>query len=93
MARYRQKAVIDAFQYDGEIKDANGHYCVPGWAAEAVEKGQLFYESVDGEPLLFTEFYGERQIVNIGDYLMNGQEFIFPVEADWFESTFEKLDE
>ena len=38
--KYRKKpVVIEAFQYDGDLKDKNGNWYVPKWASEAFEKG------------------------------------------------------
>lgn len=39
MAKYRKKpVVIEAFQYDGDLKDCDGNWYVPNWAVEAYEK-------------------------------------------------------
>lgn len=35
--------MAEAFRYDGDLKDMDGKYYVPEWAAEAFEKGTLFY--------------------------------------------------
>ena len=50
--RYIEKTVtVEAFRYDGDLKGADGKYYVPDWAAEAFEKGTLFYGSREtGEP-------------------------------------------
>lgn len=37
--KYRKKpVVIEAFQYDGDLKDKNDNWYVPKWASEAFEK-------------------------------------------------------
>ena len=47
MAKYRKKpVVIEAFQYDGDLKDCDGNWYVPNWAVEAYEKGVMHYASV-----------------------------------------------
>ena len=39
MAKYRKKpVVIEAFQYDGDLKDRDGSWYVPAWAVEAYER-------------------------------------------------------
>ena len=45
-AKYRKKpVVIEAFQYDGDLKDCDGNWYVPNWAVEAYEKGIMHYAS------------------------------------------------
>jgi hypothetical protein len=37
--KFRKKPVIiEAFKYDGDLKDRNGLFCVPFWAQEAYKK-------------------------------------------------------
>ena len=46
MAEYEMKpVVIEAFQYDGDLKAGNGKWYVPDWAVEAYEKGIMHYGS------------------------------------------------
>ena len=38
--KFRKKPVIiEAFKYDGDLKDRNGLFYVPFWAQEAYKKG------------------------------------------------------
>ena len=38
--KFRKKpVVIEAFKYDGDLKDRNGLFYVPFWAQEAYKKG------------------------------------------------------
>lgn len=66
---------ICAFQYDGDLKNSDGQYIVPDWAAKAFESGKLCYMSINGEPpelFLRSEksCMGENfEKVNVGDYL------------------------
>lgn len=47
----KKDVTAEAFRYDGDLKGADGKYYVPDWAAEAFEKGTLFYGSREtGEP-------------------------------------------
>ena len=40
--KYRKKpVVIEAFQYDGDLKGSDGKYYVPAWAVEAFESGVM----------------------------------------------------
>ena len=44
--KYRKKpVVIEAFQYDGDLKGSDGKYYVPVWAVEAFESGVMHYGS------------------------------------------------
>ena len=44
--KYRKKpVVIEAFQYDGDLKGSDGKYYVPAWAVEAFESGVMHYGS------------------------------------------------
>ena len=46
--KYRKKSVvIEAFQYDGDLKDSNREYYVPDWAVKAFEDGVMHYDSPD----------------------------------------------
>ena len=42
--KFRKKPVIiEAFKYDGDLKDRNGLFYVPFWAQEAYKKGIMYY--------------------------------------------------
>ena len=73
--RYIEKTVtVEAFRYDGSMKDADGKYCVPSWAEEAFEKGTLFYALLnEGEQpteLFVRTSYNERLHIPLGNYII-----------------------
>ncbi len=43
----KKMVTAEAFRYDGDLKGADGEYYVPRWAAEAFEKGILFYAPLE----------------------------------------------
>lgn len=65
--------MAEAFRYDGGMKGADGEYYVPEWAAEAFEKGTLFYAPLDEElpTELFLRVPREKPIrVPVGYYVV-----------------------
>ena len=97
MAKYRKKpVVIEAFQYDGDLKDRDGSWYVPVWAAEAYEKGVMYYssESCGAPPCeLFIKTLEGIHHVSIGDYVIQGVNGeLYPCKPDIFEKTYESID-
>jgi len=95
--KYRKRpVVIEAFQYDGNLRGTNGKYCVPKWAAEAYEKGVMHYgASKPGEPLrgLFIDTLEGAHHVSVGDYVIQGVHGeLYPCKPDIFEETYEPAD-
>ena len=96
MAKYRKKpVVIEAFQYDGDLKDCDGNWYVPNWAVEAYEKGVMHYasESCGAPPCeLFIETLEGIHHVSIGDYVIQGVNGeLYPCKPDIFEKTYESI--
>lgn len=95
MSKYRKKpVVIEAFQYDGDLKGSNGDYYVPQFAIDAFEKGVLIYDSVDGGPPceLFVNTLEGNLHVSVGDYLIQGVKGeLYPCKPDIFEATYEAV--
>ena len=96
MAKYRKKpVVIEAFQYDGDLKDCDGNWYVPNWAVEAYEKGVMYYssESCGAPPCeLFIETLEGIHHVSIGDYVIQGVNGeLYPCKPDIFEKTYESI--
>lgn len=97
MAKYIKESVeVEAFQYDGDLKGSDGKYYVPKWAAQAFEKGIIYYDSWDGESepceLFINTPENYRHYVNVGNYVIrnkNGE--IFSCSADVFEREYEKV--
>lgn len=36
---------IEAFQYDGNVKDSNGKYYIPDWAIKPFEDGTMYFDN------------------------------------------------
>lgn len=70
--RYRKKpVVIEAFQYDGDLKGSDGNYYVPDWVVKAFENGVMFYSELDAEPSeLFINTLEGTHHVSVGDYVI-----------------------
>lgn len=96
--KYRKKpAVIEAFQYDGDLKGSNGKYYVPQWAVEALENGTMFYDSLnENEPPceLFIRTLEGVHHVSVNDFIIQGvQGELYPCKPDIFEQTYEVAQE
>ena len=79
--KFRKKPVIiEAFKYDGDLKDRNGLFYVPFWAQEAYKKGIMYYgaETCDLPPCeLYIETLegtpGTKSIHQIGQFVGKGR--------------------
>lgn len=98
MAKYKKKpVVIEAFQYDGDLKGSDGKYYVPDWAVEAFKNGTLFYMSLS--PLyppyeLHVKTLEGNMRVSVGDYIIQGVNGeLYPCKPDIFEKTYELIGE
>lgn len=95
--KYRKKpVVIEAFQYDGDLMNSNGEYCVPEWAVRAFQFGIMYYDSIDeGPPCeLFIQTLEGVHHVSLGDYIIQGiQGELYPCKPDIFEKTYEAVEE
>ena len=93
--KYRKKpVVIEAFQYDGDLKGSDGKYYAPEWAAKAYEDGTMYYGKLDGQPgELFINTLGGVHHVSVGDYIVQGVsgEF-YPCKPDIFEKTYDVVE-
>lgn len=93
--KYRKKPVeIEAFQYDGDLKDSKGEWRVPTWAIKAFEEDIMFHDSWNGEPPydLFIKTLEGTHHVSINDYVIQGvQGEPYPCKPDIFEATYERV--
>ena len=92
--RYVKKPVIiDAFQYDGDLKGSDGNYYVPDWAVKAFEEGTMYFKSLkfDDPPTeLFVDTLEGTHHASIGDYIIKGVNGeLYPCKPDIFEKTYE----
>lgn len=89
---YKKKPVIiEAFQYDGDLKNSKGEWCVPEWAIKAFENGIMFYEEYNQKPSeLFIKTLEGKHHVSVNDYVIKGvQDELYPCKPDIFEKTYE----
>lgn len=97
MVKYKKKPVIiEAFQYDGDLKGKNGYY-VPKWAVDAVENGIMYFDSLTpNEPPceLFIKTLEGTYHTSIGDYVIQGVNGeIYPCKPDIFKKTYDEAGE
>lgn len=87
--KYKKKPVaVEAFQYDGDLKGADGKYYVPDWAAEAYEKGIMYYDLTE----LFINTLEGTHHVSVGDYIIQGLKGeLYPCKPDIFVKTYDVL--
>ena len=94
MKYVKKPVIIEAFQYDGDLKGTNGFY-IPTWAEAAYEQGVMFYDSLepDTEPCeLFIKTLEGVHHVSVGDYVIQGVKGeLYPCKPDIFEMTYEKV--
>jgi len=89
--KYRKKpVVIEAFPFDGDFVKGDS---TPTWAWEAIEKGEIFFSSLDPtEPPceLFIKTLEGNMHASIGDYIIRGiNGELYPCKPDIFEKTYE----
>lgn len=93
--KYRKKPVeIEAFQYDGDLKNANGEYYIPDWAVRAFENKVMYYDSDGaGAPCeLFIHTLEGEHHVSVGDFVIQGVNGeMYPCKPDIFKKTYEPV--
>lgn len=94
--KYRKKpVVIEAFQYDGDLKGSDGQYYVPDWAVKAFENKAIFFDGLDSESPpteLFIKTLEGVHHANVGDYIIQGVNGeLYPCKPDIFEKTYEAV--
>lgn len=90
--KYRDRtAIVEAFQYDGDLKGSDGKYYVPEWAVTMFETGILFYDSVCCE-LHAKTWESNCRHVAVGDYIMlDTKANLHVIKPEVFETNFELL--
>lgn len=94
--KYRKKpVVIEAFQYDGDLKGSDGQYYVPDWAVKAFEDGTMYYGELECKPgELFIKTLEVVHRASVGDYIIqdvNGE--LYPCKPDIFKKTYEAVED
>lgn len=90
--KYRKKpVVIDAWQYDGDLKNSDGEFCCPPWVESAFVEGTLYYGTLDGSPSeLFVKTLEGDHHASVGDYIIQGVAGeLYPCKPDIFARTYE----
>ena len=96
--KYRKKPVIiEAFQYNGDLKGSDGQYYVPDWAVHAFEENVMYYDSFDAATPpceLFIKTLEGVHHVSVGNYVIKGvRGELYPCKPDIFEETYEVIEE
>lgn len=91
LSKYRKKpVVVEAFQYDGDLMNVNGEYCIPEWGIKAVENKIMYYGS---QGHLFIKTLEGTMIASEGDYIIQGVNGeLYPCKPDIFEKTYETVE-
>ena len=95
MAKYKKKpVVIEAFQYDGDLKGSDGNYYIPDWAVKALDSGIMFYKDLGDIPSeLFIKTLEGIHHVSIGDYVIQGVNGeLYPCKPDIFDKTYDYIE-
>jgi hypothetical protein len=90
--KYRKKpVVVEAFRFDGDLKNSNGEWHVPAWAVKAFEDGIIFYGIEDPCELYIKTLEGVHH-VSVDDYIIQGVKGeLYPCKPDIFKKTYEKV--
>lgn len=95
--RYRKKAVIEAFKYNGDLMGSDRKYYVPEWAVKAFEDGVMYYgcRKENEQPSeLFIRSEKGLYHVSVGDYIIMGiKGELYPCNPYIFEESYELADE
>lgn len=91
--KYRKKpVVVEAFQFDGDLKNSNGEWYVPAWAVKAFEDGVIFYSSIEEPWELYIKTLEGVHHVSVDDYIIQGVNGeLYPCKPDIFDKTYEKV--
>lgn len=90
--KYRKKpVVIDAWQYDGDLKNSDGEFYCPPWVEKAFNEGTLYYGVLGESPSeLFVKTLEGDHHASVGDYIIQGVAGeLYPCKPDIFARTYE----
>ena len=97
--QYRKKpVVVDAFQYNGNLRNPDGEYHIPIWVAAAFMAGIIHYgydikDADEAELKLYIDTLEGAHHVSVGDYVIRGVDGeLYPCKQDIFEKTYEKVE-
>lgn len=84
---------IEAFQYDGNVKDSNGKYYIPDWAIKPFEDGTMYFDNKERKPPCGVYIRTKEELflhAEIGDYIvLNEHGEIYPCKKTIFEMQYE----
>lgn len=93
--RYKRKTVaflVDAFQYNGNLMDSDGHYCIPDWAIREFKNGTIYYSGEPQKLYIKDDFWEDDYCVEVGDYIArNSYGNIFGETEDEFLKRYEEI--
>lgn len=86
MKATKKPVTIECFKYDGDLKNSEGKFYVPEWAAKASEDGTIYFKD-QGEMYIKT-LEGDHH-ATVGDYIIRGVNGeLYPCKPDVFEKTY-----
>ena len=69
----KKPVVIDAWQYDGDLKNSDGEFYCPPWVEKAFNEGTLYYSALGESPSeLFVKTLEGDHHASVGDYIIQG---------------------
>ena len=91
--KYQKKPVIvEAFKFDGDLKNSKGEWYVPEWAVKAFENGIMFYGKDAPWELYIKTLEGVHH-VSVGDYVIQGVKGeLYPCKPDIFGETYVEVE-
>ena len=96
--KYRKKPIeVEAFQFNGNLKDSNDVYYVPNWAKQAFENGTLYFghTKYNKPPYgLFIKTLDKVTHVSVGDFVIRDSHGkIYSCKPDIFANIYEKVND
>lgn len=93
--KYKKKpVVVDAYQYNGDIRNADGDIYIPYWMIEAFDNGILNYDFPHGIRQLYVKTLSGILNIEVGDYIIKGiNGELYVCKPDIFEETYDAYDE
>lgn len=90
MAKYRNKTLVQAFKFDGDLINSKGKYYVPEWAVKSFHEGKLFFNPEIMEQCIINN--GGIYNVGLGDYIIrDSQGELHTCTEEVFNKTYEKI--
>lgn len=92
--KFRKKPMaVDAFQFDGDLKNSHGEYYVSEWAVASYLKGDIFFYSSEESGACFYKSPLGRIPIEVGDYIVHHDGTLCPYPQEMFEVVYEQISE